>query len=276
MEAAPIDWAGRSVLVAGCTGFLGGAVIRELLQRGAKVIGLVRERSGAAQYISDIAAGRFQVVHGRVEDSARIHATMAVHEVSAIFYCAKSDPGLDAVMRAATIYHPRISLVTAKPTRPLRIARLENQSSLLVGVARFGELFGPRFRDLSQIIPRSILSLLRDETIQPTHGASRDFVFIRDAARACLLVAEAIAVATESQDHIFQTGWTFNDSTMSGMVSAALSGKGSEPKVLPPSNPLGWNPHIGLTAALAETIGWCRQFAGSNQSRENDSLRSAA
>jgi len=276
MEAAPLDWSGRSVLVTGCTGFLGGAVARELLQRGAKVIGLVRERGGASPFAREIADGHFHAVYGHIEDSARLHSAMAVHEISAVFYCAKSDPGLHALMRAATLYHPRLPLVTARQSRPLRIARTENQFSLPVGVARFGELFGPRFRDLSQIIPRSILSLLRDETIQPTHGASRDFVFIRDAARACLLLAEATAVTGDCLDYTFQTGWSFSDSAMSGMVSAALAGRGTEPKVLQPSNPLGWNTQISLTSALEETIDWCRQYAGANRLRGKDSLPRAA
>ena len=61
-------WSGRRVLVTGCTGFLGSAVTRELLGRGAVVAGLIRDRAGGAEYTRERDAGQFWPVHGQVED----------------------------------------------------------------------------------------------------------------------------------------------------------------------------------------------------------------
>src|SRR4051794_12871585 len=57
-------WRGRKALVTGCTGFLGGAVSRELLARGAVVVGLINERP-AVDLLGPRYAGRVHLVRGR-------------------------------------------------------------------------------------------------------------------------------------------------------------------------------------------------------------------
>src|SRR6476469_4883374 len=161
MDAVYSPWQDRWVLVTGCTGFLGGAVMRELLSRGARVVGLVRDRGRAAEFAREIASGHVQIVQGRVEDAARLHSTMVVHEVSAVFHLAGSGRGLDSVRRATSLYHSRVAVITACPTSQLRVA--DGDSSTLVGMARFGELFGPRDRTLTRIVPQTVLALLAGE-----------------------------------------------------------------------------------------------------------------
>src|SRR5438477_8109894 len=107
-------WRGRKVLVTGCTGFLGGAVARELLARGAEVVGLINEQP--APDLIGAQGGRVHLVRGRTDNVFRLHSAMAVHEVSAVFHLAAHGPfaedrGTPAVLQAANLYSRRVPVV---------------------------------------------------------------------------------------------------------------------------------------------------------------------
>jgi nucleoside-diphosphate-sugar epimerase len=274
MDAATSPWAGRRVLVTGCTGFLGGAVTRELISRGAKVIGLIRERNRGAEFVHEIAAGQIHLIHGRVEDPARLYSAMAVHEVSTVFHLADAPGGMDAVIQAATLFHSRVPVVTARPSSRLRLA--ESPLSPQIGSARFGEVFGPRDRNHARIVPRAALAGLAGEAAPVAGGQARDFVFVRDAARACLLLAEALVKAGHALDCTYRSGWEFADAAMSGLVADILAGHAVTTPAVSPDNPYGWRPEITLSAALAETVRWFAQHHSAAAAKSADAFRKAA
>lgn len=70
------------VFVTGASGFVGSAVVKELLAAGHKVLGLVRSDKGAVQ----LAATGAQVLHGDVNDVATI--TKAAAECDAVIHTA--------------------------------------------------------------------------------------------------------------------------------------------------------------------------------------------
>ena len=267
MESHHDLWHGRRVLVTGCTGLIGAAVTRELLNRGAAVVGLVRERRRAAPYARDISGGRFHIVHGRVEDAARLHSSMAIHEVSAVFHLATADPfghdrGTTAILRATALYHPRVPVVVARPAGGLRLAGGESESPVALGVARFGEVFGPGDRRAAGIVPRAIAALLRGERPLVESGASRDFLFARDAALACLRLAEVVGAEGEPRDCTFRSGWNHTPREMTDLARAPVAGEplaDREPE--PPANPLGWRARSTFAEALAETVAAARAAA---------------
>ena len=281
MEPHLEPWRERRVLVTGCTGFLGLAVTRELLDRGAIVAGLVRERQRASEFAPEISSGQFHIVHGRVEDAIRLQGAMALHEVSAIFHLTPTHPfgndrGTAAVLLAASLYHPRVPVVVARPTAGLRLASSEPTSSVLLGIARFGELFGPRDRKESHIVPRTIAALLRDETPHAEDGPSRDFIFVRDAARACLAVAELTGSEGAPQDLTFRSGWQHTDREMIDLVRAACEGQRlADREADPPLNPPGWQPATTLDEALGETIAWHRTRMESSKQGQIPERRAA-
>jgi nucleoside-diphosphate-sugar epimerase len=261
MDARTSPWHGRRVLVTGCTGFLGRAVTRELLDRGANVVGLVRGRPGGSEFAREYATGQFRLVHGRTEDRGRLHSAMAVHEVSAVFHLAGTDAG--PLLDAAAVYHPRIPVVTARPAGQLRLVTSDDAPATTnpVGTARFGELFGGGDPKLTRVVPRTVLGLLNHEPTVPADTRTRDFVFVRDAARACLLLAEAVATRGESHDCTFRSGCERTDQTMARFVAAAYAGcAAAGDDAVPEGNPLGWRPALGTAAALAETVAWYREF----------------
>jgi nucleoside-diphosphate-sugar epimerase len=256
------------VLVTGCTGFLGSAVTRELFTRGAVVVGLVRDRARGAEFVPDQRAGEFRPVHGRVEDAIRLHTAMAVHEVSAVFHLATADPfgndrGTAAVLRAAGLYHPKVPVVVARHEQQLRLAGEQQTSPVPLGIARFGEVFGPGDRSGGRVVPRTIAALLGGDPAPAGDDPARNFVFVRDAARACLAVAEAVGARCEPLDHTFRSGWELTGRAMAGTVADVVAGKTLEvPPSEPPPNPLGWRPAVSLAAALGETIAWHRESLG--------------
>jgi nucleoside-diphosphate-sugar epimerase len=276
MEAATSPWHGRRALVTGCTGFLGGAVTRELVRLGATVVGLVRNPSRGSEYVREVASGRIRLVYGRVEDSARLHAAMAVHEVSAVFELTDSGKGLDSATRAAGLYHARVPVVAARPTFQLRIAGGDATGPTPLGVARFGELFGPRDRKQTRLVPRTAPALLAGETPALTDGPARDFVFVRDAARACLLLAEEVGRAGHALDCTFRSGWELTDRGMARLLSDVVGANGPEFGASELNNPCGWRPELALTQTLAETLAWYKQSSASNNPRSSTPTRRAA
>ncbi len=264
MTDSTLSWRGRRVLVTGYTGFLGGAVARELFARGADVVGLLNDRP-APNVFGPGQSGHVHFVHGRADNVFRLHSAMAVHEVAAVFHLAAHDPFGDdratpAVLHAAKLYGRRIPVVAARPIPQLGIARAATRDDGLT-VARFGELFGPGDRKLFRIVPATALALLAGDAPTPTpEGAARDFVFVTDAARACVRAAE-LTVSNGPDEHTFRSGWLMTDHQMAAAVRDVFAAR---PVALPdsaaPTNLNGWEPARPFAEAVSETLAWYREY----------------
>jgi CDP-glucose 4,6-dehydratase len=86
-EAVPF-WRDRPVLVTGCTGFLGSWLVAALVEAGAKVVGLVRDRTGESRLFADGTAQRITMVWGQVEDAALLERVVNEYEVETVFHLA--------------------------------------------------------------------------------------------------------------------------------------------------------------------------------------------
>lgn len=82
------SWQGRSVLVTGCTGFLGGALTAALLDRGAEVVGLVRDMVPRASFFAERLADSVNVVHGTLEDYDAVDRAINEYAVDTVFHLA--------------------------------------------------------------------------------------------------------------------------------------------------------------------------------------------
>jgi CDP-glucose 4,6-dehydratase len=267
MDERTSPWPGRRVLVTGCTGLLGGAVVRELLGRGAEVVGLVRDRAGDAEFTRHKLAGKAHVLHGRVEDTFRIHSALAVYEVGAVFHLAAGDPnqpdrGTATVLEAVRRYDPRIPVVLAKPAGEPEVPG--QPPPVPLGVARFGELFGGGDRKVFRVVPATVVGLITGDRGAPAaDGPARDFVFVRDAARACLVLADAVArrPGVHLAEAAFRSGWALTDREMAAAVRDAFAGRVPHlPRTDAPANPLGWEPVESFPDAVGATIAWYREF----------------
>ena len=84
----PSFWHARSVLVTGCTGLLGSWLTRALVDRGAAVVGLIRDWLPESELFHSATANRIAVVRGDVRDQPLIERILGEYEVDTIFHLA--------------------------------------------------------------------------------------------------------------------------------------------------------------------------------------------
>jgi CDP-glucose 4,6-dehydratase len=81
-------WKNRSVLITGCTGFLGYALTSELLRRGAAIVGLVRDRVSRSPFFADGLADRINIVQGAVEDYETVERAINEYAADTVLHVA--------------------------------------------------------------------------------------------------------------------------------------------------------------------------------------------
>ena len=84
----PDFWRDRRVFVTGCTGLVGSWTVRALLDRGAHVVGLIRDRVPGSELHRAGLADRIDVVRGGLEDGALLERALAEYEVQTVIHLA--------------------------------------------------------------------------------------------------------------------------------------------------------------------------------------------
>lgn len=107
-----------NVFVTGATGFIGSAVVKELLQAGHEVLGLTRSDQGAAQ----LQAAGAQVHHGSLEDLASLKAGAAQADGVIHLAFVHSFPGILLAMRKDTQAINALGSALAGTDKPLVVA----------------------------------------------------------------------------------------------------------------------------------------------------------
>jgi CDP-glucose 4,6-dehydratase len=81
-------WRHRRVFVTGCTGLVGAWTVRALLDRGAHVVGLVRDHVHGSELMRGGLAERIDIVHGCIEDESLLERILAEYEIQTVFHLA--------------------------------------------------------------------------------------------------------------------------------------------------------------------------------------------
>src|SRR5262249_46290477 len=81
-------WRDRPVFVTGATGLLGRWLIRELVERGANVVALVRDRVARSPLDEPPLRDRVTEVYGAVEDLELVTRAVNGYEIDAVFHLA--------------------------------------------------------------------------------------------------------------------------------------------------------------------------------------------
>jgi CDP-glucose 4,6-dehydratase len=81
-------WRDRPVLVTGATGLLGGWLVKELLEEGADVVALVRDRCPKSLIEREGLLGRLTVVQGDLRDEALLRRSLGEYSIGTVFHLA--------------------------------------------------------------------------------------------------------------------------------------------------------------------------------------------
>jgi CDP-glucose 4,6-dehydratase len=81
-------WQDRRVFVTGCTGLVGGWTVHALLERGAHVVGLVRDSVPGSELVRSGLIDQIDVVRGGVEDYELLERALAEYEIQTVIHLA--------------------------------------------------------------------------------------------------------------------------------------------------------------------------------------------
>lgn len=88
MPTSDTFWRDRRVFVTGCTGLVGSWTVKGLLERGAHVIGLIRDQVHGSELVATGMVKAIDVVHGSVADFPLLERALAEYEVQTIIHLA--------------------------------------------------------------------------------------------------------------------------------------------------------------------------------------------
>lgn len=81
-------WKNKNVFITGCTGFLGSWLAKELVNKGANVTGLVRDRIPQSNLYDGDEYKKINFVFGELEDEALLERALGEYEIDTIFHVA--------------------------------------------------------------------------------------------------------------------------------------------------------------------------------------------
>jgi len=81
-------WKNKNVFVTGCTGLLGSWLTKDLVEKGANVIGLVRDWVPQSNLYRYDLEGKITVVRGALEDYLLLERSINEHEIDTVFHLA--------------------------------------------------------------------------------------------------------------------------------------------------------------------------------------------
>ena len=81
-------WLDRPVFVTGATGLVGSWLVRRLVESGADVVCLVRDRLPDSEFVRSGLMADVRIVHGDLCDEPLLRRTLAEYEIRTVFHLA--------------------------------------------------------------------------------------------------------------------------------------------------------------------------------------------
>ncbi len=302
-------WNDKKVLITGASGFIGRHLLRYLKTQGAQVIGLDKESSNtegiiscnlenkhaldtifqrysffACYHLAAIAIVEkgqeipYQTLKSNLLSTLNILELCRLKNVQRIIIASTSHVYGDAPIPTSEDEPPRPSrpYETSKTCTDLIAQSYADTFSLPVLIPRFVNIYGPGDRNITRLIPKTIMNILIKNKVTMWGGnALREYLYIDDAIHAYDLLAQ-ISDKNLGNNRIYNFGTgklvsvkTVIDTIISlsqrkVRISKILAGRNDELPVQQvswdkASRVLDWHPMIELSDGLAKTIDWYRQ-----------------
>ncbi|MCY8932337.1 GDP-mannose 4,6-dehydratase [Bacillus atrophaeus] len=81
-------WKNKNVFVTGCTGLLGSYLVKELVDQGANVTGLIRDAVPKSNLYQGEYVQKINIVQGALEDLSVIERALGEYEIDTVFHLA--------------------------------------------------------------------------------------------------------------------------------------------------------------------------------------------
>lgn len=316
-------WSDRRVFVTGCSGFLGSWLTAALVERGAEVVGLVRDHVPQSQLVRSGLINHIRLVRGDLGDYALLERTLAEYEIDTVFHLggqtivgiANRSPlstfetnirgtwlVLEAARRNSTVRGVIIASseraygeqnLPYRETMPLQgrhpydvsksCADLIAQAyahtyDMPVAITRCSNLYGGGDLNWNRLLPGTIRSVLagRRPLLRSDGTFRRDYLYVADAVRAYLTIAEAITMpGVRGEPFNLGSGCPATALEVVETIIAISDYPDLEPIILnevrheiqdeylspqKAGRVLGWQAQYTLQSGLAETMNWYRDY----------------
>lgn len=319
-----MNWLNINVFVTGCTGLLGSWLTEELINRGANVIGLVRDHVPQSRLYRDGLIDNITLVPGSLEDYYVIERTLNEYEIEVVLHlaaqtivpiannnplstfesnikgtwvlleaCRRNKQVKKVVVASSDKAYGEHKILPYTEEMPLQgrnpydvskscadlIAQMYfYHYGLPICVTRCGNLFGGGDLNFNRIIPGTIRSVFYGERpiIRSDGKYVRDYFYVKDAAKAYILLAEKM-----DNDSIVGQAFNFgNDTPMTVLeitneILSLMGRSDLEPIILNEAKGeireqylsakkaremLGWKPIFSVRDGLTETIEWYKGY----------------
>lgn len=231
-KSSRLHWPDQRVLITGADGFLGGAMTRSLLARGASVYALVWSGNQECDVKNLMAAGA-AIVRGDITDISLLTGLCGDSGINTVFHLAAINSntgtlppyalweanirGVYTVLEACRTASPKARVVIAssreaeecfsglsgRPHHPYMVSKASAELiawaysdtfDLLTSCVRSDNLYGGGDRNWQRLIPGTIRSLLQGEApvIRGDGQLARAYVYIDDAVNAYCAIAERL------------------------------------------------------------------------------------
>ena len=322
-------WQDRRVFVTGCTGLVGAWTVRALLESGAHVVGLIRDRTPGSELVRSGLVERIDVVRGSLEDYQLMERALAEYEVQTVVHLAAQTivgianrsplstfetniKGTWCLLEAARRcgFNPDVVVASSdkaygeqsqlpyteeaplqgrhpydasKSCTDIIALTYANTYKMPVCVTRCGNFYGGGDLNWNRLVPGTVRSILRGQRpiLRSDGTLIRDYFYVEDGAAAYLHLAECLSKRPEIAGEAFNFSNELQVTALD-MVQRIRKAMNSdlEPDIRADSKNeiphqylsaekarrmLGWKPSFDLDTALVQTIGWYRDFLGSEE-----------
>lgn len=190
----------RRALVLGATGFLGGALVHTLLDRGLKVSALVRGKPQGSEFVRTRLFEKTSLAGGIIEDTSRLRQIIALHEIDCIYHCAagatpsETHSLTEFVLQAVATSERKPSVVVPLAASAAIRFRAQPPARLNVAFVKLPELFGAGNLHLERFTAELFANAAKQE---PLPVAYRDFGVL-DVSSAADELANAAEICEQS------------------------------------------------------------------------------